>query len=229
MFSEKWEAQSVMVEIVAVGVQSVVADETIRPEGEGVSLGEGNVHFAVTSQARVRSERTYAVCVAVRTFKGRSIAFSSMTVQGITEGVVGEIVCAEIGERRRLSAVILVAVVAGQVWRSLNDDSVQLRRIAHLIRDAGMTFETAVRHCDALPRRGMAGFALADLRVRVDPADGIAGLGVERAGTEHLRSAGIGDSDEYENCYKSGEDSSAGETAEAIVVSHIPSYFKNVA
>jgi len=54
-----------MIEVVAITVNAIVAGNTIRPVGEEVCLGEGNVHFFVAVLAGVGCEGLNIIAMAI--------------------------------------------------------------------------------------------------------------------------------------------------------------------
>lgn len=128
-----------------------------------MGLGEGNVHVAVASLARVRGEGGDVASVAV--FAGNRSAGCGppMFVQRKAEGFVREGVIAEVGQGGSRAAVFLMTIAAGDAGGFLDDAAVQLSHIPHLAGDIRMTLEASIRHRGAFPRCGVTGFAFLNL------------------------------------------------------------------
>lgn len=81
VFASQRKSKTIVIKCVAVGINTIMAGETVRAERDEMSLGVDHVHFAVTGQAGVRGEGGDVVTVAVGTFKGLSIQIALMSFQ----------------------------------------------------------------------------------------------------------------------------------------------------
>lgn len=81
VFARQWKSETVVVEGVAVGIDTIMAGKTVRAESDEMNLGVDKVHFTVAGQAGVRGEGGDVINVAVGAFKGLSIQIASMSFE----------------------------------------------------------------------------------------------------------------------------------------------------
>lgn len=69
MFPDQLKRKGIVIEVIAITVHAVMAGKALRPEGEGMCLGEGNVHLTVTGLAGVGSEGGHILRMTIRADK----------------------------------------------------------------------------------------------------------------------------------------------------------------
>ncbi len=114
--------------------------------------------------------------------------------------------------------MVVMTVAAGKAGRFLRDTAMQLGNILHLGGDLGMTFETAVCHGGAFPWRGVTSTAFSDVRMRVDAAVRLAGLGIQFTCAEHIAATGKCGSNKKEQGNERSNKACTGKTSKTIGV-----------
>ena len=113
MFPDQLKREGIVIEVAAIPIHAVMADKAIRPEGEGMSLGEGNVHLTVTGPAGVGSEYGYILRVTIRAGKRFLLRCELVTGQCVSQRLMREHIIPQICERGCRAAMLKVTITAG--------------------------------------------------------------------------------------------------------------------
>lgn len=157
--------------------------------------------------------------MAIRTFKRFTCDELLVAAQRVSQLLMWKICAGSDGQRRVGSAMVGMTVSAFQVWILVVDGAMQRCRHAHVHCNVDVTEGAAVRHCEHIPRRGVTGFTVADVRVGCHATDSLTRLGVER--TRAIDHAALRKSESgYHECRQQCSDDSSWSQATELFATH---------
>jgi hypothetical protein len=219
VLSGQLERKKIVVEEAAEGVDPIVADQAIGPEGENMTGDEGGIFLLMAGLADGRIEGGEVRAVAVSADERQTAGGKRMTGQRVTEQFMRKMGVLEICKGGSDPAMIGVTIPANQGWVALDDRPVQGGRIGEMHGNINMAGSAAGIHASRIPKRGMAKFALsAKFSVRGVAAERLPGLGIERPGAEHHASFQEGDDGDDDDGQSGCDQTGRGKKAKAGIL-----------
>lgn len=91
MFAFQWKRSEVMVKLWSIGIDTIVAGQTVRAERLLVLLAEGGIDLLVAVPADCLIELGHSGWVAIGTSKPGAVGIPAVSIQGIAHLFVREI------------------------------------------------------------------------------------------------------------------------------------------